>query len=39
MKTLLALTTTVLSLAVLTGCKKETYGDPMKFAQKYFPEE
>lgn len=39
MKTLLALTTTVLSLAVLTGCKKETYGDPMKFAQKYFLEE
>lgn len=35
MKTLLVLTTTVLSLAVLTGCKKETYGDPMKFAQKY----
>ena len=39
MKTLLALTTTVLSLAVLTGCKKETYGDPMKFAKKYLLEE
>lgn len=39
MKTLLALTTTVLSLAVLTGCKKETYGDPMKFAQKYLLDE
>ncbi len=38
MKTLLVLTTTVLSLAVLTGCKKETYGDPMKFAQKYLRE-
>ena len=39
MKTLLVLTTTVLSLAVLTGCKKETYGDPMKFAKKYLLEE
>lgn len=39
MKTLLVLTTTVFSLAVLTGCKKETYGDPMKFAQKYLLEE
>lgn len=39
MKTLLVLTTTVLSLAVLTGCKKETYGDPMKFAQKYLLKE
>ena len=30
---------TMLLLLVVTGCKKETYGDPMKFAQKYLLEE